>query len=260
MKCPYCTSLIEDESLVCKVCHRDLYLFKPLTEKIRTLEEKISSQEDTAHLQTRIDELEYLLELAHENLNKQSGTFFRFVFNLAQFIFIPLALLLVGHALITVVYDLPLIYLRLISIVLPLPFGFWLFKSQSRSLLPWFISAALLAGFSVIGMSAITGWVDHTPVMPQNMLEWKEFLEYASSIAFSFLTGMLIGGIAYHRVHRPKQSGHPLVKLLVTQFGEGKLSADAIQQIIKKLEGFGSTAMALSATGMSVYTGLKGLI
>jgi hypothetical protein len=260
MKCPYCTSLIEEESLVCKVCHRDLYLFKPLTEKLRTLEEKLSSLDDNAHLQIRIDQLENLLELAHEKLHQESGTFLRFLFNLAQFIFIPLALLLVGHALITVVYDLPLIYLRLISITLPLPFGYWLFKNHNRSLLPWFISAALLAGLSVVGMSAITGWVDHTPVMPQNMLEWKEFIEYASSIAFSFLTGMLLGGIAYHRIHRPKKSGHPMLKMVVTQFGEGKLSADAIHQIIKKLEDFGSTALAFGATGMSVYTGLKGLI
>jgi hypothetical protein len=35
----------------------------------------------------------------------------RHLFNVAQFFFIPLALLLLGHALITVVYDLPLLYL-----------------------------------------------------------------------------------------------------------------------------------------------------
>jgi len=260
MKCPYCTSLIEDESLVCKVCHRDIYLFKPLTEKIRTLQEKLSAQVDSEQLQKRIEELEYLLELADAKLHTQSQTFASFVFNLLQFVFIPLALLLLGHALITVVYDLPLIYLRIISIALPLPFGYWLFKSHSRSLLPWFISAALLAALSVVGMSAITGWIDHTPVMPQNLLEWKEFIEYACSIAFSFLTGMLLGGVAYHRAHRPKNAGHPVLKLLVTQIGEGKLSPDSIQQIIKKLEGLGSTVLALGATATSLYTGLKGLV
>jgi hypothetical protein len=109
-------------------------------------------------------------------------------------------------------------------------------------------------------MSAITGWIDHTPVMPQNLLEWKEFIESACSIAFSFLTGMLLGGVAYHRAHRHKNAGHPVLKLLVTQIGEGKLSPDSIQQIIKKLEGLGSTVLALGATATSLYTGLKGLV
>ena len=48
--------------------------------------------------------------------------------------------------------------------------------------------------------------------------------------------------------------------MLVMQSSEGKLSPDAIQQIIKKLEGLGSTALALAATATSIYTGLKGLL
>ena len=260
MKCPYCTSLFEDDALVCKVCHRDIYLFKPLTETIRSLQEKLNAQENTDQLQKRIQELEFSLESAHQKLHAKSLTWAGFFLDLAQFVFIPLALLLLGHALITVVYDLPLIYLRLVSIVLPLPFGYWLFKGQGRSLLPWFISATVLAALSVMGMSAITAWVDRVPIMPQSMLEWREFIEYACSIAFSFLTGMLLGGIAYHQTHRPKNAGSPFLKMLVMQFSEGKLSPDAIQQIIKKLEGFGSTALALGATATSIYTGLKGLL
>ena len=41
--------------------------------------------------------------------------------------------------------------------------------------------------------------------------------------------------------------------MVVTQFGEGKLSADAINQIIKKLEDFGSTALAFGATGIFTW-------
>jgi hypothetical protein len=53
MKCPYCLSLVEDEAVVCKVCTRDLYLFKPLSEKIRQLEEQLHAQQSLAHLQAR---------------------------------------------------------------------------------------------------------------------------------------------------------------------------------------------------------------
>jgi hypothetical protein len=260
MKCPYCVSVIEEDALVCKVCRRDLYLFKPLTEKIRNLEAQLSAQEDRAQLQNRVFELEAQLEVAELKLTESTKGAVHYGFAVAQYVLIPLALLLLGHALITVVYDLPLVYLRVISIVLPLPFGYWLFKVKARSLLPWFVATGFLASAAVIGMSAITGWVDRTPVMPQSMVEWKEFIEYASSISFSFLTGMLLGGVAYHRMHRSRAKSHPLLKSMVVQFGEGKLSPDAIQQVIKKLESIGGSVVAVGTTAMSIYTGLKSVL
>ena len=261
MKCPYCLSLVEEEAVVCKVCTRDLFLFKPMMEKIRTLEQKLQTLQSGEELQHRIAELEEALLQSHEAMHAQGESVWRHLFNLGQYFLIPLALLLLGHALITVVYDLPLLYLRLISIALPLPFGFWLFRSRKRTLLPWFISAAALASASVIGMSAITGWVDHTPVMPQNMVEWKEFIEYAASISFSFLTGMLLGGMAYYRTHRRASRGpHRLLRTVVAHLSEGKLSADSVQQLVSKLEGVGGTAVAIGTTAMSVYTGLKSLL
>lgn len=261
MKCPYCLSLVEDEAVVCKVCTRDLYLFKPMMEKIRKLEEQIQTQQSQEELHQRIAELEEALLQAHEAVHARHESVWTHLFNIAQFFLIPLALLLLGHALITVVYDLPLLYLRLVSVVLPMPFGYWLFRSRKRVLLPWFIAAAALASGSVIGMSAITGWVDHTPVMPQNMLEWKEFIEYATSISMSFLTGMWLGGMAYRRTHRRAMQGpHRLLRALVAHLSEGKLSGESVQQLVSKLESLGGTAVAIGTTAMSVYTGLKSLM
>ena len=261
MKCPYCLSLVEDEAVVCKVCTRDLYLFKPMMEKIRALEEKIQTQQSHEELQRRIADLEEALLQAHEAVHAHAEGLVRQLFNVAQFFAIPLALLLLGHALITVVYDLPLLYLRIVSVLLPMPFGYWLFRTRKRIVLPWFIAAAALASSAVVGMSAITGWVDHTPVMPQNMLEWKEFIEYAASISFSFLTGMLLGAMAYRRTHRRTSAApSPLLRAVVAHLSEGKLSGESVQQLIAKLENLGSTAVAVGTTAMSVYTGLKSLL
>ena len=170
-----------------------------------------------------------------------------------------MGLLLIGHALITVVYDLPLLYLRLVSIALPLPFGFALFKSHRRTLFVWLLAVVVLAMAAVLGMSGITALVDQTPIWPQNTLEWKEFLEYGSSISLSFLTGMLIGTLLYMQKHKPKKV-NPLLKAVVSLFRDEKISPEAMIQTIQKLEGLGGSLIALGTTAMSIYTGLKAVL
>ena len=261
MKCPYCRSEVDDEAAVCKVCTRDLYLFKPFTQKIAQLEEKLQAQQDREGLLLRISELEGLLLQAHDAAHEQPLRWGRTLMDLGQCFVIPLLLLLLGHALVTVVYDLPLLYLRVISIALPLPFGYWLFSQRRRLLLPWFVVVAALAATSVIGMSAITAWVDRVPVMPQNTVEWKEFIEYAASISFSFLTGMLLGGMALYRSRqRLVRAAVPTFHALLNKIAQGQLTAATLQDLFKKIEGLGSTAMALGTTAMSVYTGLKAVL
>jgi hypothetical protein len=187
------------------------------------------------------------------------------------YLILPLLLLMGAHTLIVVVLDTSVLYLRIISMVLPLPFGIWLFMRQKRDLLPWFLGTAGLAVGSVIGMSWITSLVDQTPILPQNAFEWREYLEYAASISFSFLTGMLVGGILYAQKHRPVgRSGNKgkapegvknrILRTAVTKTLGSNLSPTQIHSIMAKLEEFGGTAVALGTTAVSIYTGLKGIL
>ena len=267
MKCPCCFSEIDDEALVCKVCRRDLYLFKPLLAKIAELEEQVRGLAEHEVFKARILELEQQLEQAHERLNPPKVGAWGLALNLTLFILLPLALLLGAHAIITIVLDTNPLYLRVISIGLPLPFGFFLFKRSRHSLLPWFVGTAFLAIASVIGMSWITSLVDNTPVLPQNMFEWREYLEYAASISFSFLTGMLLGSVAQARRYRKqalangkvvKQSS--FLRSMVASALGGNLSPSQLNDIMKKLNDYGSSAVALGTTGLSIYTGLEGFI
>lgn len=261
MECVYCLSAVDDKANVCKVCTRDLYLFRPLLEKVKELEDKLAEHQDPVELQARVDELEGLLVAERARMDKKEATPWRLLADVGQFIFIPLALLLLAHALIVVVYDINMLYLRIASVALPLPFAFYLFKTQKRSLLGWFLATAFLAASSVIGMSAITGWVDHTPVMPQSMIEWREFLEYAASITLSFLTGMLLGGVSYHRAHRVvKKKDGPFLSAIVSRFSKGSMSKGDMHDKIQKLEEIGGSLIAAGTTAMSIYTGLKGFM
>lgn len=263
MKCPCCLSEIEDEALVCKVCKRDLYLFKPLLAKIAAQEEQLKALADRETYEARIRELEQQLEHTLEKLHPPKAAPVAFALNLVGFVVLPLGLLLLAHAVITIALDTNLLYLRIISIAAPLPFGFFLFRRSKQPVLPWFVGTLFLAIASVIGMSWITSLVDNTPVLPQNAFEWREYLEYAASISFSFLTGMLLGGLAYAHQHRQQAKSRQygsLVQSIVSRALGGNLSPSQLNDVMKKLNEYGSSVVALGTTGLSIYTGLKGFV
>lgn len=269
MKCPYCLSEIEDEALTCKFCTKDVHLFKSLLARVAELEGKLSEQPSVSEYEDQIDDLKSQLEAAHQQLHAPRSGPLALLLSLGFYIVLPLLLLLLSHALITIVLDTKLIYLRLLSIAIPLPFGIYLFLQKKRDLLPWFLATAVLAVASVVGMSWITSLVDHTPVLPQNAFEWREYLEYAASISFSFMTGMLIGGILYVRKHRKavksgkaKKSGlvSEWLKQLVSQVASGKLNPEQISELVEKVQEYGSSAAALGSTALSIYTGLKAVL
>lgn len=260
MNCPYCLSEVSEEAHVCKTCSRDLYLFKPMMAKVAELEAKMTAIPSSEAYVLRIAELEQMLEEQNQKLEQRS--LLNWVSDIAFYILVPLLLLLVAHWLITVVYDAKMIYLRLISMALPLPFAYFLFKSRAHKILPWFVGVIFLAIASVIGMSWITSLVDKTPVWPQNLFEWKEVLEYSASIAFSFLTGMLLGGVTYAAKQRHRKAGllQSMVKIKSLNLSGDSVSLKNVHGQMKKLQEYGGTVVALGTTAVSIFTGLRGII
>lgn len=254
MQCPYCVSEISNEALACPHCTRDLYLFKPLLAKIGELEQKLELLDSRlGEVQPVFTEPAALPRIAEEAPAKPQP--------LAALVLwtTPLLLLLVAHSLITVVYDLNTLYLRLVSLLIPLPFGLLLMSRQRRHLGLWTVAAFAMAALAVLGMSAITSLVDHTPVLPQDKREWKEFIEYAASVGFSLMTGMLIGRLLRQRRERAVQARGMAGKFahLITH---GEKSAEKIQSSVKKLNDLGSSLAAAGTTAASIYTGLKGFL
>jgi hypothetical protein len=227
--------------------------------KIASLEGQLASAPSQEVNELRIAELEYLLDEQNRKLGNRSLS--TWIKDIALYLIVPLLLLLLAHWLIAIVYDTKMIYLRIISMILPLPFAYFLFKGHAHRLFPWFVGVVFLAIASVIGMSWITSLVDHSPVWPQNLFEWREVLEYSASIAFSFLTGMLLGGVAYGSKQRRRQVGiiNALIKIASTQ-SAGGVSMQSMHGLMKTLHEYGGTVVALGTTAVSIYTGLKGMI
>lgn len=260
MLCPYCLSIVEEKAYVCKVCTKDIYLFKDLLDKVDSLEKKIEDLSTSENLLIKVNELENQLRSEYTKQEESNKNSLATIVDFLNFLFLPLILLLISHALITVVYDVNMVYLRLISIVLPLPFAYYLFSSKKKNLFKWFALTALLSFSSVIGMSSITFWVDQTPILPQNNLEIKEFIEYSASILFSYFTGMLLGSVQYNKKHKIISSSNNLfLRLVVNIFTSGKISPQSMQKLMSKINEFGGSIVALGSTLISIYTGLKAL-
>jgi hypothetical protein len=228
--------------------------------KVAALEEKLAAIPSPELYELRIAELENMVEEQHQKILKRSPI--GWISDIALYLIVPLLLLLLAHWLIAVVYDTKMIYLRIISMVLPLPFAYALFNKHAHKVMPWFIGVIFLAIASVIGMSWITSLVDNSPVWPQNLFEWKEVLEYSASIAFSFLTGMLLGGVAYAAKQRARRAGlaSSMMKVAALNFQDGGASLKNVHGLMKTLQEYGGTIVALGTTAVSIYTGLKGII
>lgn len=248
MLCPYCFSDIHDAALVCATCKRDLYIIKPLLERIAVLEAQIAGQ-------LTPEEKQGEGELADINQRPSIVSSQSFSKALACWL-LPILLLVLGHWLIVFVYDANALYLRILALLIPVPFGFFFARYVNWFFLPKLLSTVLLAGLSVFSMSAVTGLIDQIPILPQNMLELREFIEFSASIGFSFTTGLWLEFSLRRRAEQQRQFAEQQRKLS----GRAVPINKKIIESLTNLNDLGRSLVALATTAVSIYTGLKGFL
>ncbi len=186
--------------------------------------------------------------------------------NATAFVVLPSILLVAAHFLVTVSFDISPIYLRIASVLIPLPFGFMAAITKNVGFRGAMTLGIATAALSISCMLAVTACVDGVDIVPSNSREWREALEYGSSIALAFGAGNLLAMLIFQVLPRtisakgkPNAAAYKFARLLGEHVGEQALRRRArlIQDVLRTvgpLIGFVATAAG------SIYTGLKGLL
>lgn len=278
MPCPYCVEQISAQAIVCPHCQRDLQFFTPLRRELRAQAARIAALEQhNARLAELLARRLPGLVLAPQALDAASaaepvpdaGTDQTLTdwqpsalpaapwpLRLLR-VALPVLALVLAHAIIVLGLDLSELWLRAVSLLLPLALaaGFaWRWRTR---LLPQALCALAVALLAVAGMAAVIAHADDVPFWPQDLREWREIALYIASIACSDLTGVLLARLwQWQRLRATRQAQAELAQIM----GTGQTTPSPVQRALRQAEALRNaimlTAPAITAV-LSVVTGLR---
>jgi hypothetical protein len=266
MQCPNCVEEVSDAAIVCPHCRHDLAPSKLVVEENKALQEEIDK------LQFELVELRAFKARAESGakaLGRRQAAPGRALFDdLLIYGLLPIALLLIAHLLIIVLWDRPTLYLRIASIVLPIPFGFALIWRERRNMIFTIALGAAVSFLAIFGMLLVMHVNYQDTILPSTRADLIEELQYFTSISLAFITGGLLAIMGYNSPllpgGRPALLASRLAPLLAVKKRKlGKRGDIDISELIARAQSIQKLVtgvIAVSTTAGSIYTGIHSVL
>jgi hypothetical protein len=222
--------------------------------------------EENAELIARVEQLEIEVGSLRNQLARNNDPVAYWGSAFGYFILPATLLLLAAHYLIVVHFNYNPLVLRVLSIVIPLPFGFALRFVTHHGPRSALIVGGVTGVLAVFGMLTVIGFLDNVSIIPDTARDWRESVEYMISIALAVLTGNILA-IAVLRVMPRSMSGrrkpNAMARRLAVLMGAG-VGKNALRRRAEKIEDLMQTATAAGAAfgtaAGSIYTGIRALM